>query len=283
MLLRRPLDGQAGAGGPQGPAGDAVPTGRSSPISTRRPSAMPGTSTAPPSSTPAAPRHATACGWPTVAQARLLDPSATSSTVERARPATSSGSPSAPRRLARAGERRSWSTGSAGWRRPAAWRSWSTPTTTTTGPSRSTDTLGFTPLPDGLVVLGSVARAAGRDRALRSAATRGRGLAVVATVLAVAGTALGPVPAQAQTSGATTLRLVSQKLVLAPEEPLTTTLAVGDTVPDGTELAVTVSSRLRPASRRAARASSTRAPSSEARWITSRSPWRRCLRTPPAA
>ncbi len=71
------------------------------------------------------------------------------------------------------------------------------------------------------------------------------GLAVVATVLAVAGTALGPVPAQAQTSGPITLRLVSQKLVLAPEEPLTTTLAVGDTVPDGTDLVVTVSSRLR--------------------------------------
>ena len=39
---------------------------------------------------------------------------------------------------------------------------------------------------------------------------------LAAVAAALVGTALTPVPAQAQTSGATTLRLVSQKLVLAP-------------------------------------------------------------------
>lgn len=68
---------------------------------------------------------------------------------------------------------------------------------------------------------------------------------LAAVAAALVGTALTPVPAQAQTSGATTLRLVSQKLVLAPEEPLTTTMAVTGTVPDTTELVITVSSRLR--------------------------------------
>jgi hypothetical protein len=65
------------------------------------------------------------------------------------------------------------------------------------------------------------------------------------TAAAVVGTTSIPVPAHGQSTGATTLRLVSQKLVLAPEEPFTTTLAVAGTVPDGTELVVTVSSRLR--------------------------------------
>ena len=68
-------------------------------------------------------------------------------------------------------------------------------------------------------------------------------LAVAAAALV--GTALTPVPAQAQTSGATTLRLVSQKLVLSPEEALTTTMAVSGTVPDTTQLVITVFSRLR--------------------------------------
>ena len=61
--------------------------------------------------------------------------------------------------------------------------------------------------------------------------------------LAVAALAVPAVPvstAVAQSSPAPALQLVSQKLVLAPEEPLTATLAVNGPVPDGTELAVTV-------------------------------------------
>jgi hypothetical protein len=72
-----------------------------------------------------------------------------------------------------------------------------------------------------------------------------RWAAAVVAAAALAGTVLSPVPAHGQSADATTLRLVSQKLVLNPEEPLTATLAVTGTVPDGTELVITVSSRLR--------------------------------------
>ena len=63
-------------------------------------------------------------------------------------------------------------------------------------------------------------------------------VALVATVLPVA-------PAPAQTPSATQLRLVSEKLVLAPEEPLVATLGIEGPVPEGATLTVTVSSRLR--------------------------------------
>jgi hypothetical protein len=64
-------------------------------------------------------------------------------------------------------------------------------------------------------------------------------VALIATVLPAV-----PVLAQ-QSSGATRLRLVSQKLVIAPEQPLIATLSVEGPTPQGASLAVTVSSRLR--------------------------------------
>jgi len=70
------------------------------------------------------------------------------------------------------------------------------------------------------------------------------GLAVV-TLAAIVVPAV-PLTASAQTTPATTIQLVSQELVVAPDEALTATLAVNGPVPDGAELAVTVSSRLRP-------------------------------------
>jgi hypothetical protein len=70
-------------------------------------------------------------------------------------------------------------------------------------------------------------------------------LVAAVAAAALAGAALSPIPAHGQSAGAATLRLVSQKLVLAPEEPFTTTLAVSGTVPDGADLVITVSSRLR--------------------------------------
>ena len=70
------------------------------------------------------------------------------------------------------------------------------------------------------------------------------GLATVCTGLV--GAVVATVPAGAQSPADTVLQLVGQKLVLAPEEPLTATLAVGGAIPEGAELAVTVYSRLRP-------------------------------------
>ena len=70
------------------------------------------------------------------------------------------------------------------------------------------------------------------------------GLAAVCTGLV--GAVVATVPAGAQSPADTVLQLVGQKLVLAPEEPLTATLAVGGAIPEGAELAVTVYSRLRP-------------------------------------
>ena len=71
--------------------------------------------------------------------------------------------------------------------------------------------------------------------------------AVLVTSVALLAITLVPTPTGAQSAGEHGLQLVSQKLVLAPEEPLTVTLAVSGTIPEGAELAVTVSSRLRPA------------------------------------
>jgi len=67
---------------------------------------------------------------------------------------------------------------------------------------------------------------------------------VVAAILAVP--VLPTTAALAQTTPTTALHLVSQKLVVAPEEPLTATLAVSGPLPEGAEIAVTVYSRLRP-------------------------------------
>jgi len=78
------------------------------------------------------------------------------------------------------------------------------------------------------------------------APARRRRTALVGLAVALAVPAVPVTTAVAQSSAAPVLQLVSQKLVLAPEEPLTATLAVNGPVPDGTELAVTVSSRLRP-------------------------------------
>jgi Family of unknown function (DUF6049) len=54
-----------------------------------------------------------------------------------------------------------------------------------------------------------------------------------------------PLAASAQSAGATQLKLVSQQLVIAPEQPLVATLAIDGPVPDGAALSVTVSARLR--------------------------------------
>jgi Family of unknown function (DUF6049) len=54
-----------------------------------------------------------------------------------------------------------------------------------------------------------------------------------------------PVAAGAQATGPTQLKLVSQQLVIAPEQPLVATLAIDGAVPDGATLSVTVSARLR--------------------------------------
>jgi hypothetical protein len=70
-------------------------------------------------------------------------------------------------------------------------------------------------------------------------------LTAAVAAAALAGAALSPIPAHGQSASAATLRLVSQRLVLAPEEPFTTTLAVSGTVPEGADLVITVSSRLR--------------------------------------
>ena len=81
---------------------------------------------------------------------------------------------------------------------------------------------------------------------IRGRRTRARA-ALVLTGAVLVGAAAAPSPSAAQATGDTRLQLVNQKLVLAPEEALTATLAVNGPIPDGAELAVTVSSRLRPA------------------------------------
>jgi hypothetical protein len=75
------------------------------------------------------------------------------------------------------------------------------------------------------------------------AARHGRALLAGALALGM----LQPVAAAQAQAPTTTLRLVAQKLVLAPEEPLTATLAVSGNLPPDAELTVTASSRLRPA------------------------------------
>ena len=82
--------------------------------------------------------------------------------------------------------------------------------------------------------------------AVPQAPSRRRRTLLVGFAVALAVPAVPVTTAVAQSSPAPVLQLVSQKLVLAPEEPLTATLAVNGPVPDGTELAVTVFSRLRP-------------------------------------
>ena len=79
-----------------------------------------------------------------------------------------------------------------------------------------------------------------------AAPRRRRALLAALAVAALAVPAVPVTTAGAQSSPAPALQLVSQKLVVAPEEPLTATLAVNGPAPDGTELAVTVFSRLRP-------------------------------------
>jgi hypothetical protein len=69
--------------------------------------------------------------------------------------------------------------------------------------------------------------------------------ATAAGAVALVATLLPAVPVLAQQSGDTRLRLVTQKLVMAPEEPLTATLSIEGPIPEGASLTVTVSSRLR--------------------------------------
>jgi hypothetical protein len=70
--------------------------------------------------------------------------------------------------------------------------------------------------------------------------------ATAAGAVALVATLLPAVPVLAQQSRSETrLRLVTQKLVMAPEEPLTATLSIEGPTPEGASLTVTVSSRLR--------------------------------------
>jgi hypothetical protein len=71
-------------------------------------------------------------------------------------------------------------------------------------------------------------------------------LRVVGVAGATLAVPLAPVAVAAAPTPPTVLQLVGQKLVLAPDEPLVATFAVSGPLPDGAELAVTVSARLRP-------------------------------------
>jgi len=77
-------------------------------------------------------------------------------------------------------------------------------------------------------------------------ACRARRARVLSALMALAATAVVvPIATDRAVAQTTSLRLVSQKLVIAPAEELDATLAVNGPIPPGAEVTVTVSSRLR--------------------------------------